>query len=185
MMPEISLNILDVAENSVRAGADRIGIRIDADTDADTLRVVIRDDGCGMDPEQTARVTDPFFTTRKTRRIGLGVPFFKLSAEQTGGSFRIESEKGKGTCVTAVYRISSIDRMPLGDIAGTVRQLMVMHEDRDFHFHLDVDGRSFEADTSEFREILGDISLAEPEVQSYIGEYLREHTSSVLNGTVL
>ena len=185
MMPEISLNILDVTENSVRAGASRIEVFVDADTARDSLTVTIRDNGCGMTAEQVAQVTDPFFTTRKTRRIGLGVPFFKLSAEQTGGSFRIESEPGAGTTVTAVYVLSSIDRMPLGDIGGTMKQLIVMHEDRDFTLRLSLDGRSFTLDTAEFREVLEGIPFSTPDVQAYIDEYLKENISETLDGTVL
>ena len=87
-MPEISLNILDVAENSIRAGAGYIEIDVIADSQKDTLEIMIRDDGCGMDEEQVRRVTDPFYTTRTTRRVGLGIPFFKQAAESTGGSFQ-------------------------------------------------------------------------------------------------
>ena len=132
MMPEISLNILDVAENSVRAGADLIRITVSAKPEDDTLTVVIADDGCGMTKEQELQVTDPFYTTRTTRRVGLGVPFFKQAAEGTGGSFRIESEKGKGTTVTAVFGLSHIDRMPLGDISSTIHTLIVFNEKTDF-----------------------------------------------------
>lgn len=105
MMPEISLNILDVAENSVRAGASLIEIGVSVQTEEDTLTVVIKDDGCGMSAEQVEKVQDPFYTTRTTRRVGLGVPFFKQAAESTGGSFSIMSELGKGTVVTAVFWI--------------------------------------------------------------------------------
>ena len=130
MMTEISLNILDVAENSTRAGASLVSITVSADTKADRLTVVIEDDGCGMTEEQLARVTDPFFTTRTTRKVGLGVPFFKEAAELTGGSFAIQSEPGKGTSVTAVFVLSSIDRMPLGDISATIHNLVVYHPGR-------------------------------------------------------
>ena len=179
MMPEISLNILDVAENSVRAEAKLIEIGVVAEEAADRLTVTIKDDGCGMSEEQVAHVTDPFFTTRKTRRVGLGVPFFKLSAEQTGGSFTIDSRIGEGTCVTAVYGLSSIDRMPLGDLAGTIKQLILMHEDFDFLFTFTVNDQSFVLDTRELREILGDVSFQEPEVASYIGGYLEENIKEV------
>lgn len=108
MMPEISLNVLDVAQNSVRAGASLISISVRADTNQDTLTIVIEDNGCGMTKEQAARVIDPFFTTRTTRKVGLGVPFFKLAAESTGGSFSIRSEPGVGTVVTAVFILSHI-----------------------------------------------------------------------------
>ena len=92
MMPEIALNVLDIAQNSVRAEASLIQISVDVDEAADTLTITIEDNGCGMTAEQTARVTDPFFTTRTTRKIGLGVPFFKMAAESTGGSFSIQSD---------------------------------------------------------------------------------------------
>ena len=121
MMPEIALNVLDIAQNSVRAEASLIQISVDVDEAADTLTITIEDNGCGMTTEQTARVTDPFFTTRTTRKIGLGVPFFKMAAESTGGSFSIQSEPGVGTKVTAVFGLSHIDRMPLGDIQHTDR----------------------------------------------------------------
>ena len=115
MMPEISLNILDVAENSTRAKASLVEITVDTDVAADTLTVVIKDDGCGMTEEQVAQVIDPFYTSRTTRKVGLGVPFFKYAAESTGGSFFIRSQVGVGTVVTAVFVLSHIDRMPLGD----------------------------------------------------------------------
>ena len=111
MMPEISLNILDVAENSVRAEASLIEITVSVQPEKDTLTVIIKDDGCGMTPEQAASVQDPFLTTRTTRKVGLGVPFFKQAAESTGGSFRIDSEKGKGTTVKAVFGLSHIDKI--------------------------------------------------------------------------
>ena len=173
MMPEISLNILDVAENSVRAGADLIRITVSAKPEDDTLTVVIADDGCGMSKEQERQVTDPFYTTRTTRKVGLGVPFFKQAAEGTGGSFRIESEKGKGTTVTAVFGLSHIDRMPLGDISSTIHTLIVFNEKIDFVYTYEYGGRSFTLDTREMREILGtDVSFAGPEVSSFIREYL-------------
>ena len=108
MMTEISLNVLDVSENSTRAGASLVTILVTADTVHDKLTIVIADDGCGMTEEQVAHVTDPFFTTRTTRKVGLGIPFFKYAAESTGGSFHIESEPGKGTTVTAVFGLSLI-----------------------------------------------------------------------------
>ena len=174
-MTEISLNILDVAENSVRAGAKLVSILVDISTGGDTLKVVISDDGCGMTPEQTASVTDPFFTTRTTRKVGLGVPFLKMAAELSGGSFDIVSELGAGTALTAVFGLTNIDRMPLGDISSTVHNLIVYHPDSDFYYRYSVDGRSFCLDTREMRDILGGIPLDAPEVSAYIDDYLREN----------
>ena len=186
MMPEISLNILDVAENSVRAEADHITIDVSADSAADRLTVLIIDDGFGMDKEQVAHVIDPFFTTRTTRKVGLGVPFFKLAAELSGGSFEIDSVKGEGTTVRAVFGLTNVDRMPLGDISGTIKTLIMMHEDIRFTFRFGYDGNAFELDTAELREILGDdISFQEPEVSAYISEYLEGNIAEVLDGKTI
>ena len=176
MMTEISLNILDVAQNSVRAEASLIEITVCADTKADLLTVIIKDNGCGMSEEQVKKVTDPFFTTRDTRSIGLGVPFFKLSAESTGGSFSLESKRGEGTTVTAAYVLSSIDRMPLGDMTETIHSLIVYNGHIDFAYTYSVDDKSFTLDTRELKEVLGeDVSFAEPEVSAYIKDYLTEN----------
>lgn len=183
MMPEISLNILDVAENSTRAKASLVTITVDVQTADDTLTVTILDDGCGMSAKQVAAVTDPFFTTRTTRKVGLGVPFFKQAAESTGGSFSITSTPKIGTCVTAVFTLSHIDRMPLGDINGTIYTLVTMHEKCDFFYTFRFNEKEFSLDTREFREILGDISFTEPEVSLYIKDYLREHFDETNDNT--
>jgi len=183
MMPEISLNILDVAQNSVKAGAKLTHLECLIDTKADTLTVIIDDDGCGMTKEQVEAVTDPFFTTRTTRKVGLGVPFFKMAAESTGGSFDIVSEKGKGTTVTCVFILSSIDRMPLGDMVSTVHMLVTQSKDMDLVYRYKVDDAEFTLDTREFKEILGaDVSFSEPEVSQYIRDYLKENTAEVNAG---
>lgn len=183
MMPEISLNILDVAENSVRAEASLVEITVSVQPAEDTLTVVIRDDGCGMTKEQAARVQDPFFTTRTTRKVGLGVPFFKQAAESTGGTFRIDSEKGKGTTVKAVFGLSHIDRMPLGDISATVQTLIVFNEHIDFRYTYEYGTRSFVLDTREMREMLGqEISFSEPEVSAFIKEYLETNKTETDGG---
>lgn len=175
MMTEISLNILDVAENSTRAEASLVSISVDVSTEDDYLKVIIEDDGCGMSEEQVKKVTDPFFTTRTTRKVGLGVPFFKMAAESSGGSFDIVSEVGTGTRVTAVFGFSNIDRMPLGDISSTIHNLIVYHPETDFCFRYNVDGREFTLDTREMKEILGGVPLDTPEISAYIKEYLEEN----------
>lgn len=184
MMPEISLNILDVAENSTRAGASLIEISVDADMAADRLTVIIKDNGCGMTPEQTAHVTDPFFTSRTTRKVGLGVPFFKYAAESTGGSFTIGSQPGKGTTVTAVFVLSHIDRMPLGDITSTIHTLVICHPESDFVYRYSYNQTSFTLDTREFREILGDVPFSTPEISEYISAYLTENKLETDGGAI-
>ncbi len=184
MLPEISLNILDVAQNSIRAEAELIEISIAISTKSDILEVIIKDDGCGMTQEQLKKVTDPFFTTRTTRKIGLGIPFFKFAAESTGGSFEIQSAPNSGTIVRAVFMLSSIDRMPLGDISATIHALVTLNEEKEFVFTYSVDGRSFCLDTRELKKILGNISFNEPEVSKYIKDFLCENKNEIDGGAV-
>ncbi len=184
MMPEISLNILDVAENSTRAGASLVEITVNADMASDLLTVIIKDDGCGMTAEQVSHVTDPFFTSRTTRKVGLGVPFFKYAAESTGGSFTIQSQPGKGTTVTAVFVLSHIDRMPLGDITSTIHTLVVYHPESDFLYRYGYNGASFTLDTREFKEVLGGVPFDEPEISEYIRDYLTENKLETDGGAI-
>lgn len=185
MMPEISLNILDVAENSIRAKAELIEIEVIVDTKKDRLSVMIKDDGCGMSQEKAKKVTDPFFTTRTTRKVGLGIPFFKQAAEDTGGSFEICSKEGAGTTVTAVFGLSHIDRMPLGDINATIHTLIVFNEPVEFRYKYVYDDRQFELDTRQIKEILGNVSLKEAEVSRFIKEYLDENKAETDGGNII
>jgi len=175
MMPELSLNILDLAQNSVVAEADLITITVKADTAADTLLISIKDNGRGMSEETVKRVSDPFYTTRTTRNVGLGIPFFKMAAELTGGSMSIESRLGVGTTTSAIFGLSHIDRMPLGDLAGTITTLIGPNDQIDFVLEYGVDDTCFTMDTREFRQVLGDVRLSEPEVLDFIGNYVREN----------
>ena len=128
---------------------------------------------------------DPFYTTRTTRKVGLGVSFFKLAAESAGGEFSITSEKGVGTTVTATFQISNIDRMPLGDMTGTMHALITLNTDIDFVYNYRVDDRSFTLDTRELREILEGVPFDVPEVSSYIKEYLSQNKSEADGGRIL
>ena len=169
-MPEISLNILDVAGNSIRARAALVEITVDVQPADDSLAVTVKDNGEGMTEEEVSHVEDPFFTTRTTRKVGLGIPFFRQAAVSAGGSFQIDSEKGKGTTVSAVFGLSHIDRMPLGDISSVIHTLIVFNEHVGTYRYGE---RSFVLDTRRMREILGeDISFREPEVSAFIKEYL-------------
>ncbi|MCI8815051.1 MAG: ATP-binding protein [Lachnospiraceae bacterium] len=185
MMPEISLNVLDVAENSIRAEASLVEILVTIDLEENMLKIQIIDDGKGMTEEQMAKVTDPFFTTRTTRKVGLGIPFFKLAAEATGGSFQIESEVGKGTKVTTIFKLDHIDRMPLGDINSTIHTLVVYNPQTDFLYRYTYGQESFELDTRQMKEILGGVPLDAPEVSAYIKEYLDENKSETDGGAIV
>lgn len=179
MMTEISLNVLDVAQNSIRANASLVEICVCADTKSDTLTIIIKDNGCGMTPEQVEKVIDPFYTTRTTRKIGLGIPFFKFAAESTGGNFEIQSNVGIGTKVTAIFMLSNIDRMPLGDMSSTIHILITLNTSMDFLYTYKIDDREFILDTREFRAVLGDVLFNEPEVSAYIKEFLTENKQEV------
>jgi len=181
MMQELSLNILDIAENSVRAGASVVGVTVDVRTVDDRMDVIISDDGRGMTEEMLVKVTDPFFTTRTTRNVGLGVPFFKMAAELTGGSFNIMSTPGEGTTVTARFVMSSIDCMPLGDINASIFTLIQCNPEIDFVYTRRYNGAEMMLDTRQFREILDGIPLSSPEVLAYIRNCLDENTAELLN----
>lgn len=178
-MTELSLNVLDIAQNSIKAKASLIEISVHIDTAADRMEITIKDNGCGMSEEQVAKVTDPFYTTRTTRKVGLGVSFFKMAAEQTGGSFEIKSQLGAGTSVRAIFIVSSIDRMPLGNMSETIESLIVYNTAIDFIYTYSVNGEAFTLSTSEMREILGSVPLNNPEVVAYIRDFLKENTEAV------
>lgn len=177
-MKELSLNILDIVENSTKAGATLTEIILD-ETDS-TLSLTIRDDGCGMSEETVKSVTNPFYTTRTTRKVGLGIPFLKLQAEMTGGSFTIKSKWEKefpeehGTEVQAVFYKNHIDFTPLGDVVSTVTTLIQGHPDTDFVYKHNIAGKTVGVDTRELREQLGGVPLNEYEVINWVSEYLRE-----------
>ena len=182
MLPELSLNILDIAENSIRANASLIEISILVDTKKDILSISIHDNGCGMSKEQIKNVEDPFFTTRTTRKVGLGIPFFKQAALGTNGTFYINSKINEGTLVTATFTLSHIDRMPLGDITSTIHTLVTFNTKTDFLYTYTYNKESFSLDTREFKKILDGVSINTPEVSAYIKEYLIENKQEVDHG---
>ena len=181
-MEELSLYILDITMNSVRAGASEI--TIDIDEDADWLDLKITDNGCGMTEEQVSRLSDPFFTTRTTRKVGLGVPFLKMLAEMTDGYVKVTSvhesvSEEHGTTIEARFGKNHIDFIPVGDIADTVVVLIQGSPDVNFTFtHRTAEG-TVSLSCSELREILGDISLGEPEILTWIKDNLREQYADI------
>ena len=176
-MKELSLNILDVTKNSVTAGADTIRITLELSEDG-WLSFTVEDNGCGMSEEVQRRVTDPFYTTRTTRKVGMGLPLLKLASEQTGGEMTIVSSTKtgeSGTLLRATFDTNSIDFMPLGDIVSTVCILISGSPEVRFVFNDITPEGTVCIDTAELKMVLGDeISLAEPEIVAWMGEYLRE-----------
>lgn len=176
-MRELSLNVLDIAQNSVTANSSLITVEAIEDTLKHELTLRIADDGKGMTKEQLEAVRDPFFTTRTTRKVGLGVPLFKMAAEMTGGTLTIESELQKGTTVTAVFKTDHVDFTPLGDMTSTIVTLITMNTHIDFVYRFKKDEHEFLLDTRKLKEILGDVSLSEPSIAQWLTEYINENTN--------
>ena len=183
-MKELSLNILDIAENSVKARATLVQILIDESKE--WLTLTIADDGCGMTEEILRGVTDPFYTTRTTRKVGMGIPLLKLAAEQTGGDVTIESyhesaaPADHGTTVVARFCKNHIDFTPMGDVVASVTTLIQGHPETDFLFRHQQEGGAVELDTRQLREILGaDVPLNSYEVMAWIGEFLSDQYKNI------
>lgn len=176
-MKEISLNILDIAENSVKAGAELTEIILNEENG--TLRLTVKDNGSGMSEKTLRSVTNPFYTTRTTRKVGLGIPLLKLACEQTGGSLTITSRERTSslsgeTVVTALFNTAHIDAPPLGDVISTVVTLIQGHPDRDFYYLHKSEESSVELDTRALREVLEDVPLSTPDVLVWVKENLEE-----------
>ena len=178
-MKELALNILDIAENSVKAGATLTEILLEEQ--GDRLTLTIRDDGCGMDQATVQGVTDPFYTTRTTRSVGMGLPLLRLAAEQTGGHLTVCSQPRQtnphdhGTTVTAVFDTAHIDCVPLGDVPATMTTLIQGHPDTDFLLrHCRQQKDPVELDTRVLRQVLEDVPLNSYAVLQWIEASLRE-----------
>jgi len=173
-MKELSLHILDIAKNSVKAKATLIEIIVDEDTNKNLLTIEIKDNGCGMSKEFLRTVKDPFSTTRTTRKVGMGISLFEAAAVQCGGKLDITSEVGVGTTLTTTFELDSIDRAPLGDMAGTMVTLISGSPSIDFMYKHTKDNKEFILDTREVRQILGEVTLDMPDVLMWIEGYINE-----------
>lgn len=172
-MNNLAFHITDIVSNSIRAKATYISLDIQANEREITLRVA--DNGCGMDAETIARVTDPFYTTRTTRKVGLGLPFLIQNAEQTGGSVCITSQPGKGTEVTARFVASNIDCPPWGDLPTTVAMLITGNPEVNLAFTYESETSVFALSTQEVKEALDGMPLSHPQVMLFIREMIREN----------
>lgn len=179
-MRELSLNVLDIAQNSISANAALIEIELIEDTGANDLMIGIYDNGKGMTPEQVENVRDPFFTTRTTRKVGMGIPLFRFAAEMTGGKLEIDSEVGVGTKVKAYFKTDHLDFTPIGDMASTMISLITMNLNIDFVYRRRIDEKEFTVDTRRLKEILGDVPLNEPSITLWITQYINENTKQLL-----
>ena len=178
-MRELALHLLDIAENSVAAGARSIQIVVDEDPKKDRLLMWVEDDGKGMNEDLVKRVTDPFVTSRTTRKVGLGIPLLKAAAEGCNGYLHINSAVGQGTRLEVEFQRSHIDRMPLGDLAGTLLELLVAWPQVHWVFRYKLNGTEFVFDDGQIKKELGDVSMTEPAILTYLRETLQEGVQSI------
>jgi len=170
---ELSLHILDIAENGITAGADRIHILVNEARKEDLLTTVIKDNGCGMPAEKLQKPTDPFITTRTTRRVGLGLSLLAAAAERCEGRLTIKTGPNAGTEVGATFRYSHIDRAPVGDMAATITTLIMGNPQIDFVYTHIIDGEEFTLDTRELKAEMGELSLTNPVVIYHLTASIR------------
>ncbi len=173
---------MDIMQNSITAGSKLTELFVNEQPDEDFLEFTVTDSGCGMDAETVKKVIDPYTTGRTTRRVGLGIPLLKLAAESTGGKITIESEKGKGTKLTARFGYHHIDREPLGDMAETVHQIITSFEEYDFVYKHRIKDKEYELDTRELKKILNGVSFKSPEVTLWLMDYLKENEAEIKSG---
>lgn len=179
-MRDLSMHVLDIVQNSIKAGATLVTVSFDVD-ETGVLTFSVRDNGCGMSPVFLERVTDPFTTTRTTRKVGLGIPMLKQSAEMCGGTFGIESEEGKGTFIHASFDLKNIDCIPMGDICDSLLTLVVLNPDHpEFVYRAVSPAREALFDTREVRQALSDVPLNEPAVTAWMKESIEEEFKPIL-----
>ncbi len=174
-MRDISMHILDIIGNSVRAGASLVEVSVFENSKNDQLLLTIKDDGCGMDEETIEKALDPFFTSRKTRKVGLGIPLLQQNAQLSGGDLSIQSELGKGTELKACFVHSHIDRPPLGDLPGTISLMVSGNPNVEFCFIYKVDNEEYSFDSREVKKTLDGISITEPSVINFLKQMIKEN----------
>ncbi|MFH1085656.1 MAG: ATP-binding protein [Chloroflexota bacterium] len=173
-MRELAQHVLDLIQNAIEAGASVVEVEIVEDAAENRLRITVRDNGRGMSAEVMARVTDPFFTTRTTRHVGLGLPLLKAAAQRCGGDVVIHSQPSVGTEVVAEFQRDHIDRAPMGDMRTTLLGALLSTSGADLAYRHRVNGDEFAFDTREMRQVLGEVPLTHPHVRSWLDDFLRE-----------
>ena len=179
-MRELSLHILDIAQNSIKAEAECLRIVVIEDLESDKLTIKIKDDGTGMVSETVSRVIDPFYTTRTTRKVGLGIPLFKTSAEQCDGYFDIKSHLGGGTEIIAVFKHSHIDRVPLGNMPDTIVTIINACDHIDLVYTHTYNGLTFTLNTREIKKLLDGVPISNLDVIKWLREYITEGLNEIM-----
>ena len=178
-MKELSLHILDIVQNSTRAQSTEIVIEIIEDIPNNVMHISITDNGCGIKEETLATITNPFSTSRTTRRVGLGLALLQAASEQCNGSMTIQSEQGKGTTVSAAFEHDHIDRVPLGDIVSTLIGLIIGNPEIDFLYRHRVNENTFELNTKDIKKELGDVPISDISVINFLTEYIQSNIDNL------
>jgi len=179
---DFSLHIMDIIENGLNGGATLIGLTVVEERKNNWLRITITDNGRGIPKDVLKKVLDPFYTTRITRRVGLGLSLFREASKRCDGEFSIISEEGKGTQVDATFRLDHIDLPPMGDLASTMITLIVGNPGVDFVYVHEMEGDTFQLDTRDIREELDGVEISHPKVVKYIGDMIRESLDELRKG---
>ena len=174
-MNDLSMHILDIIQNSLSAGASLIELDVWENAANNLLTITIKDNGKGMTPEQVARVTDPFFTSRTTRKVGMGLPLYRQSAEQSGGALKVESEVGAGTSVTATFGYDHVDRPPMGNLANAVVLMMSANPNHLFRFSYTYNNQSYSINTQEINEVLDGLPIHDTQIIKMIQQIIEEN----------
>lgn len=180
-MNDLSMHIIDIIQNSVSAGATRVDLTVDENVEADRLTIEIADNGRGMTAGQVSRLEDPLFTTRTTRKVGMGIPLLIQSARQSGGDVAIVSEPGAGTTVTATFGYSNIDRPPLGDAVNAFMLMVYSNPGMDFSLLYRYNGKEYLFDTSDVREIFGDGAMGSIPVVKNLERMVKDNVAEIRN----
>ncbi|MEA3316362.1 MAG: ATP-binding protein [Bacteroidota bacterium] len=180
-MKDISSHILDIVQNSISANANNIRIDLDKDIINNTLKLKIKDNGNGMSKEFLAKVSDPYSTTRTTRKVGMGLALLKQHAERTNGNFKINSEINSGTEVIAKFEYDNIDRQPIGDIVGTLILLVAGNPKLEFEYNHIYNHFKYTFNTKEIKDALGDMEISNPLIRKYLKEMIIENINEIEN----
>lgn len=178
-MNELSLHILDICQNSIKANATLIKIIIEENTFLNQYKITIEDNGYGMSKKTLSSVADPFFTTRLTRKVGLGISLFKMAAEMTEGSFSIESEENVGTSIVTNFNHDHIDRAPLGDIEETMSILILNENNIDIYYEHTYNNRKYVFDTREVKQILDGLPLTDYSIIMWIKNNIKDGIKNI------
>ena len=173
-MQDLAMHLLDIVYNSIRAKASLIKIFFKDSTLSNEIIMRVEDNGTGMNEETVEKVQNPFYTTRTTRDVGLGIPLLKIGALSCNGSFRLESKENVGTLIEATYQKDHLDTPPVGDLAETLVILIQANENIEYEFHYEEDKLVFDLNTVEIKEILDGVSIVEPDIIIWLKSYIKE-----------